>query len=96
MVKMGRTGEASVEYLEALKQADSMIVPEDYADEIRQLYEPLIEAQAADTDETNQLRLCKNVQELLVRVHRRQSEEEAQAEGSTIPDYARVVVSMHR
>lgn len=65
--KMGRTNEASVEYLEALKQADSMIVPEDFADEIRQLYEPLIEAQAADTDETNQLRLCKNVQELLVR-----------------------------
>ncbi|MGB7874202.1 MAG: tetratricopeptide repeat protein [Anaerolineales bacterium] len=64
---MGRTNEASVEYLEALKLADSMIVPEEYADEIRQLYEPLTEAQAADTDETNQLRLCKNVQELLVR-----------------------------
>jgi tetratricopeptide (TPR) repeat protein len=65
--KMGRMSEASVEYLEALKLADSMIVPEDFADEIRQLYEPLIEAQAADADETNQLRLCKNVQELLVR-----------------------------
>ncbi len=65
--KMGRINEASVEYLEALKQADSMIVPEDYADEIRQLYEPLIEAQAADTDEASQLLLCKNVQELLVR-----------------------------
>jgi tetratricopeptide (TPR) repeat protein len=65
--KMGRINEASVEYLEALKQADSMIVSEEYADEIRQLYEPLIEAQAADTDETSQLRLCKNVQELLMR-----------------------------
>jgi len=67
LVKMGRTGEASVEYLEALKEADSMIVPDDYADEIRQLYEPLIEAQAADTDEANQKRLCKNVKELLMR-----------------------------
>jgi len=65
--RMGRANEASVEYLEALKQADSLIVPEEYADEIRQLYEPLIEAQAADTDETNQLRLCKNIQELLMR-----------------------------
>jgi len=65
--KMGRISEASVEYLEALKQADSMVVPEQYADEIRQLYEPLIEAQAADTDETNQLRLCKNIKELLLR-----------------------------
>jgi len=65
--RMGRTNEASVEYLEALKLADAMIVPEDFADEIRQLYEPIIEAQAANTDETDQLRLCKNVQELLVR-----------------------------
>ena len=64
---IGRANEASVEYLEALKQADSMIVSEEYADEIRQLYEPLIEAQTADTDETSQLRLCKNVQELLMR-----------------------------
>jgi tetratricopeptide (TPR) repeat protein len=65
--KMGRINEASVEYLEALKQADSMIVSEEFADEIRQLYEPLIEAQASDTDENSQVRLCKNVQELLVR-----------------------------
>ena len=67
LVKLGRTGEASVEYLEALKEADSMIVPEEHADEIRQLYEPLIEAQAADTDEASQKQLCKNVKELLVR-----------------------------
>ena len=67
LTKLGRTNEAAVEYLEALKQADSMIVPEKHADEIRQLYEPLIETQAADTDEANQVRLCKNIQELLIR-----------------------------
>ena len=67
LVKMGRMNAAAVEYLEALKEADSMIVPSDFADEIRQLYEPLIEAQSADTDEANQERLCKNVKELLVR-----------------------------
>lgn len=65
--KAGRTNEASVEYLEALKLADSMIVPEKFADEIRQLYEPIIEAQASNTDEAEQSRLCKNVQELVVR-----------------------------
>jgi tetratricopeptide (TPR) repeat protein len=64
---MGRVQEASVEYLEALKEADSMIVSEEHVDEIRQLYEPLIEAQATDTDEENQNRLCKNVKELIVR-----------------------------
>ena len=67
LVKMGRTQEASVEYLEALKEADAMIVPAEYADEIRQLYEPLIEAQATDADEGNLARLCTNVKELLMR-----------------------------
>lgn len=67
MAKMGRTGDAALEYLEALKQADSLIVPAEYADAIRQLYEPIIEAQATNTDEANQLLLCKNIQELLVR-----------------------------
>ena len=67
LTRMGRISEASVEYLEALKLADSAVVPEDYADEVRQLYEPLIEAQMSETNETAQLRLCKNIQELLMR-----------------------------
>ena len=66
-VNMGRASEAAVSYLEALKQADVLVIPEEHADEIRQLYEPLIEAQAADTDETNQLLLCNNIKSLLVR-----------------------------
>jgi tetratricopeptide (TPR) repeat protein len=67
LTKLGRFNEATVSYLEALKLADSMVVNQDYADEVRQLYEPLIEAQAGQNDEKNQLRLCKNIQELLVR-----------------------------
>jgi tetratricopeptide (TPR) repeat protein len=67
LTRMGRMDEASVAYLEALKLADSSVVPEDYADEIRQLYEPLIESQATEADKTTQLRLCKNIRELLVR-----------------------------
>ena len=69
LLKVGRTQEAAVEYLEALKQADSMVVPENSADEIRQLYEPLIEAQATDTDEGSQRRLCQNIKELLMRAN---------------------------
>ena len=42
---------ASIEYLEALKLADSMIVPAEQSEEISQMYEPLIEAQASQTDE---------------------------------------------
>jgi tetratricopeptide (TPR) repeat protein len=40
MLKMGRKNEACIEYLEALKIADSMVVEPDQADTIRQLYDP--------------------------------------------------------
>jgi tetratricopeptide (TPR) repeat protein len=60
-------GGASVEYLEALKLSDSMTVPDDMADEIRQLYEPLIEAQITGTDEEGLSRMCTNIRELLMR-----------------------------
>jgi len=64
--QMGRTAESAVEYLEALKLADSLVVLPEQADEIRQLYEPLIEAQATQTDEANFNRLCDNIAELLI------------------------------
>ena len=65
--KLERYGPASVEYLEALKLADSMIVPAEQSDEIRQMYEPLIEAQAMQTDESALKRLCDNINEMLMR-----------------------------
>jgi tetratricopeptide (TPR) repeat protein len=63
---LGRIPEAATEYLEALKIADAMIVPEDQADSLRQLYEPLIEAQSQEDDEKAHLRLCENVEEMLM------------------------------
>jgi tetratricopeptide (TPR) repeat protein len=65
--KLGRLDLASQEYLEALKLADSMIVPPEQSDEIRQMYEPLIEAQAVEQDEAALKRLCDNVNEMLMR-----------------------------
>jgi tetratricopeptide (TPR) repeat protein len=65
--KMGRLGPASLDYLEALKLADSMIVPAEQSDEIRQMYEPLLEAQAAETDEAALKRLCDNINDMLMR-----------------------------
>src|SRR5688500_7483488 len=65
--KMERFGPASIEYLEALKLADAMIVPAEQSDEIRQMYEPLIEAQAMQKDETSLKRLCDNINEMLMR-----------------------------
>ena len=65
--KMDRFGPASIEYLEALKLADAMIVPAEQADEIRQMYEPLIEAQSMQTDEASLKRLCENISGMLMR-----------------------------
>jgi tetratricopeptide (TPR) repeat protein len=65
--KMSRLQPASIEYLEALKLADAAIVPAENADEIRQMYEPLIEAQAAETGEEALKRVCDNINSLLMR-----------------------------
>ncbi len=65
--KLGRLGPASIEYLEALRLADSMVVPPEQAEEISQTYEPLIEAQASQNDEASLKRLCDNINEMLMR-----------------------------
>jgi tetratricopeptide (TPR) repeat protein len=65
--KEGKLKDAAVEYLEALKIADSAVVAPDQADSIRQLYEPLVEAQENAEDEQNVGKLCENIQEMLMR-----------------------------
>jgi tetratricopeptide (TPR) repeat protein len=65
--KLGRLGPASIEYLEALRLADSMVVPPEQAEEISQMYEPLIEAQASQNDEIALKRLCDNINGMLMR-----------------------------
>ena len=66
-VKMARYKDAALEYLEALKLADSMVVSPDLADEMRQLYEPILEAQSALKDEGSFKILCENIHKMLVR-----------------------------
>jgi tetratricopeptide (TPR) repeat protein len=65
--QMGRLPEAVTESLEALKFADALVVPPDQADEIRQFYEPLIEAQALQNDTVVLEQVCDNVRKLLLR-----------------------------
>lgn len=67
MRQMDRTREATIEYLEALKWADAQVVPEEQADELIQLYEPIIEGQSQLIDEHEQVRLMESISELLVR-----------------------------
>lgn len=70
---LGRIKDAAIEYLEALKLADSGVVPEKYADDLSQLYEPLIEAQSQEEDQDALAKLCKNVNDLLMRADWREN-----------------------
>jgi tetratricopeptide (TPR) repeat protein len=84
--KAGKVNEAAVEYLEALKLADSSVVPPEQADSIRQLYEPLVEAQANEKDSQNAARLCDNVQGLIVRANWRDQVSQARTQLPKTPD----------
>ncbi len=59
--------EAAERYLEALRSADAQVVSPQHADELRELYEPLIDALSREKDQERQKQLCENVAELLVR-----------------------------
>ncbi|MFZ5858522.1 MAG: tetratricopeptide repeat protein [Chloroflexota bacterium] len=97
MVRMARYNEAAVEYLEALKLADSYVVPADLSDEIRQLYEPIIEAQSVQKDESALKVLCENVHKMLMRPDWRETlvkarEQLPKAEGEVPLPLAEVVI----
>ena len=65
--ELGRFQEAAVEYIEALRMADSMTVPVSQSEELRQLYEPLVEAQLHTTDQKILLDICKRISTQLLR-----------------------------
>jgi tetratricopeptide (TPR) repeat protein len=67
LLKKSKTREAALEYLEALKHADTMTTPAEIADDIRQQYEPLIEAYQNQTDEIALQKVSENINGLLVR-----------------------------
>ena len=59
--------EAALEYLEALKYADSVTAPGDQGDDIRQQYEPIIESHQSKEDETELRKICDVIGGLLLR-----------------------------
>lgn len=89
--RMGRMAEAAIQFLEALKLADSEVVSPEKADEIRQLYEPIIEAQSLRSDDSAQSRLCENISELLIRPNwkenlRKARQELPQSQNEELPE----------
>ena len=68
LFKKGLYKDASLEYIEALKLADASTVPQSRADEVRESYEPFLEAQQGQKDQDVCRQLCENVRGLLMRL----------------------------
>lgn len=89
--QLGHLSEATVEYLEALKVADALVVPPEQSAEIRQLYEPLIEAQSHEADSPKMEQLCTNIKQLLLRPNWRAEILQAREQ---LPKYAEGIVPL--
>lgn len=59
--------EATTAYLQAYRLADLTTVSSKFVDELKQLYEPILEAQQHETNPNNLMALCQNVRSQLMR-----------------------------
>lgn len=62
-----RYQEAAIAYLQALRLADSASISPELADEVSQLYEPIIEAQSREKNSENFKKICRAVTDQVVR-----------------------------
>ncbi len=92
LLQKGQFKDAALEYLQALQLADAATVPQEKADDVRQLYEPLLEAQQHQQDEAANRRVCENIRGLLIRadwrdqIHRtRENMHHGPDDGAVIP-----------
>jgi tetratricopeptide (TPR) repeat protein len=63
----GKYKKSAERYLEALRSADSKIVAPKFADDLIELYEPLLESLSREKDQNRQKQICENIAKLLVR-----------------------------
>jgi len=61
LLEIGEYHDAIVSLLQALAQADAAVVPPDKAEEIMQLYEPILEMQSNRSDKTEIKNICENI-----------------------------------
>jgi tetratricopeptide (TPR) repeat protein len=97
-VKKSEYHEGALNYLEALKLADSGTVAADKADEILQQYEPLIEAHENQKDEAILKKVCDNINSLLMRPDWREqihkAREQNKQEGDAPAPVAEVILQV--
>ncbi len=63
----GQYNAAATDYLHALALADATTVPADKVDELKQLYDPIIETQERETDQEKLNSLCTSIQPQILR-----------------------------
>lgn len=78
--KQDNLQDATTAYLQAYRLADLMTVPEEYVDELKQLYEPILEAQQHETNPKNLMAVCQNVRSQLMRADWRDYLKKARAQ----------------
>ncbi len=59
--------EAAADYMRALGLADAEVVPQAQAEELRRIYEPLIDAQSSETDPALLKNVCETIKSQLLR-----------------------------
>lgn len=96
LLKMGKSREASNEYLEALRIADTQTVSADQAEEISQFYDPVIDEQARRPEDEATVKLCESVVQLLMRPdwQRNLIQARSQLQGSTGEEVSTPIVDM--
>ncbi|MCH7663188.1 MAG: tetratricopeptide repeat protein [Chloroflexi bacterium] len=67
LVEKEKLGKASQEFLEALKVADSSVIPAEHRDELNQQYDPIIEANSNEKDKEVLSKICASISDLLIR-----------------------------
>ncbi|MGD0708615.1 MAG: hypothetical protein ABSA51_09190, partial [Anaerolineaceae bacterium] len=98
MLNTGRFSEAAIAYLHALSLADVELAGEEHADELRQLYETIFEAQSNEKDEAVLRKLCETISNQLMRADWRdyltkaRQELPQQSEGSPLMPLAEMLL----
>ncbi len=72
--------DATTAYLQAYRLADLMTIPEEFVEELKQLYEPILEAQQHETNPKDLMAVCQNVRSQLMRADWREYLQKARAQ----------------
>lgn len=84
-------GEASKEYLEALRIADTKLAPKEERDDLLQLYEAMIDDLETEEEEEAHVQLCEHIRNLLIRKDWRRVLKDHREKAKDEPDLLPVV-----